>query len=150
MEACKIKKRRVSECDYRLFPLSDDKDDDIPNDGGDDGEDDDTNNGAVLVGLNSHKDDLEGACDELLVPGEVPLNPLFSACFFFLVGFCEDIPNDGKGDGDFTTHQHDTNGMAIKQKCLRLVRRCMGTVVWDLNESITHVIVKDGCDPKLR
>lgn len=124
LETCRVERARVPERDYRIFPHSDG----IHNSSG------------VEIG----EYDLEEVCDRLLVPGKVPLNPLFSTCFFFLVGFSD---NDDCNDDN---NRYESNAMASKQKFLRLVRRCMGTVLWDLNERITHVVVNDRCDPKVK
>jgi hypothetical protein len=50
---------------------------------------------------------------------------LFSACQFYLVDF-ED------------------------QQLSRLIRRGLGTIHWDLNEAVTHVIVNDHSDSSIR
>jgi hypothetical protein len=67
--------------------------------------------------------DISNTLDELLESNE--RNKLFSSCRFLLVGFEE---------------QSDS-----KQKLSKLIRRSMGTIYWELNELITHLIVETDC-----
>jgi len=53
-------------------------------------------------------------------------NDLFVSCRFLLLGF-------GAGSD-------------VNMKLSRLIRRGKGTIYWELNEAITHVIVADDCD----
>jgi hypothetical protein len=57
---------------------------------------------------------------------------LFSGLQFYLVGF--DAPDREEERTQFS----------------RLVRRGMGTIFWEFQEGITHVIVHDDCDDALR
>ena len=65
-----------------------------------------------------HKSLLE-ECEQLLKPGNLPPNPLFSGLCFYWVGFDED---DDAGE-------HGISTQALKQQLARLVRRGMGTIV---------------------
>jgi len=90
---------------------------------------------------------LEAAMKELLSEGKVPPNPLFSSCSFFLVGF----PLD-----DRTNTNAEESGMEqgsplkVKKYLCLLIRRGMGTVFWDVNRHISHVVVSEHCDMKTR
>ena len=65
---------------------------------------------------------------------------VFSRCQFYLVGFDEGVEEDGKG----------TEGTVVKGKLSRVIRRERGTIYWNVNEYITHIIVADGCNDSLR
>lgn len=67
---------------------------------------------------------LEQEIEHLL--GNNNRNDLFESCRFLLLGFETDS--------------------AVKGKLSRLIRRGKGTIYWELNEMITHVIVADDCD----
>jgi hypothetical protein len=62
--------------------------------------------------------------------GEDKNKLLFSSHQFYLLGF--------EGDNE------------LKLKIGRLIRRGLGTIYWEMNESITHLIVHDMCDDPLR
>lgn len=53
-------------------------------------------------------------------------NSLFESCRFLLLGFQEDSQ--------------------VKAKLSHLIRRGKGTIYWELNEEITHIVVADDCD----
>jgi hypothetical protein len=55
---------------------------------------------------------------------------LFDHCCFLLLGFEQD--------------------MQLKVKLGKLIRRAKGTIFWEINKSITHLIVHDLCDEPLR
>ena len=81
-------------------------------------------------------------------PLRVPPNPLFSSYCFFLVGF----PRNELG---FSVHESKLSSstsasLKLKHDFCRLIRRCMGTIFWEVNKDITHVIVNEGCDLKVR
>ena len=64
---------------------------------------------------------------------------LFADCVFHLVGFDE---ND--------TSTATTTTTTRKVQLSRLIRRGTGTIYWDMNESVTHIVVNDGCEDVLR
>ena len=81
-------------------------------------------------------------------PLRVPPNPLFSSYCFFLVGF----PRNELG---FSVHESKLSSstsasLKLKHEFCKLIRRCMGTIFWEVNKDITHVIVNEGCDLKVR
>jgi hypothetical protein len=53
-------------------------------------------------------------------------NELFAPCRFLLLGFDDET--------------------AVYRKLGTLIRRANGTIYWELNEMITHLIVADDCD----
>ena len=55
---------------------------------------------------------------------------VFSACYFHLVGFTEDSD--------------------LHVKIGRLIRAGLGTIYWEFNDAISHVIVNDGTDESVR
>ena len=65
---------------------------------------------------------------------------LFADCVFHLVGFDE---ND-------TPTATTTTTTTQKVQLSRLIRRGTGTIYWDMNESVTHIVVNDGCEDVLR
>jgi twin BRCT domain len=69
------------------------------------------------------------ACLEKSVVDEEP-NSLFSGCQFLLVGF--------------------DNNTQERVQLSRILRNGMGTIFWEYQEHITHVIVHDHCDDTLR
>lgn len=73
--------------------------------------------------------DLETSLDLLLETEE--RSKLFASCKFYLIGFDEVESND-------------------HGKLSKLIRRGMGTIYWELNEIITHIIVNDDCEDTLR
>ena len=64
-----------------------------------------------------------------------PIPPLFSKCQFYMVGFGNGTQGEDKGDG----------GAILKDKLSRLIRQERGTILWDINENITHIVVADEC-----
>lgn len=102
--------------------------------------------------INDDNDDDEMLAIKLIQ--EMPPNNLFVSCCFYLVGFGDD---DGYNmtltaeDTNYNTgNNHSREQGNSKKQLLRLLRRGMGTVFWDVHESITHVIVADGSDAKQR
>lgn len=97
-------------------------------------------------------------CDELLPPGKLPPNPLFSGLCFYFVGFDDDEEEEEDEnamscrDGDDTRQNGkvDLSIATLKQKLFRLLRRGMGTILWDLSDRITHVVVCQNCNLKAR
>jgi len=95
--------------------------------------------------------------NQLLFKSKIPPNPLFSNCSFFLVGF-PDIHNDsakGKGNGNgndllSSNKKSESSSLALKRNLCTLIRRCMGTIFWEPNRNISHVIVNEQCDIKTR
>ena len=55
---------------------------------------------------------------------------IFTSCIFLLVGF-------------------DENSEELLQLG-QLIRKGWGTIYWDMNDSISHLIVADGCDEAVR
>ena len=100
---------------------------------------------------------LENALKPLLVENAVPPNPLFSGCCFYLVGFPEEdlekigemAPSSVKGASSNLSNGHHSR-MKLKMDFCRLIRRCMGTIFWEVNKDITHVIVNEESDMKTR
>lgn len=93
-----------------------------------------------------------GALDSLLASGAeerrrrmpgAPMRampPLFSRCQFYLVGF-----------GDGTQGEDKENGsVLLKKKMSKLIRRERGTILWDISDKITHLVVADECIDGLR
>jgi len=72
---------------------------------------------------------LEQALDQQLRDRKQHLS-VFSACQFHLVGFKEDSD--------------------VHVKLGRLIRAGLGTIYWEFNEAISHVIVNDGTDESVR
>ena len=94
-------------------------------------------------------------CDELLSPEKLPPNPLFSGLFFYLVGFDDDEEDDDMvcgrdGDETQTVNVSNLSITTLKQNLSRLLRRGMGTILWDLSDRITHVVVCQNCNLKAR
>jgi hypothetical protein len=58
------------------------------------------------------------------------INFLFEGHQFYLLGF-------------------DDKDVKLKQNIGKLVRRCMGTIYWDLNDDITIIVLCDDCDEAL-
>ncbi len=87
---------------------------------------------------------LQNACNDLLLPGKVPPNNLFSSCCFMFIGFTE---KDSKGTQSEDEKVEITN---IQESLSCLIRRSMGTIFWNANLNITHVIVSERCDTKTR
>lgn len=85
--------------------------------------------------------------------GSVPPGPLFSRCQFCLLGF------DGQ-NGRATTRKrgsrtsNDNRGgderAQLKGKLCKLIRRERGTILWELSEHVTHLIVADDCGDSIR
>lgn len=101
---------------------------------------------------------LEEQCKSLSDVG-IPINNLFMQCCFHLVGFEEDewMKNPNQNNNNLPSLSKESKTKTIetkndggKQDLLRLIRKGMGTIFWDVHESITHVIVADGSDAKLR
>jgi twin BRCT domain len=67
---------------------------------------------------------LDRQLDDVLEAGN--RNKLFYPCQFLLIGF-----------------ERDTRQQLLLEK---LIQRGRGTIYWELNEIITHIIVMDGCD----
>ncbi len=94
--------------------------------------------------ISSIQDSLQNACNDLLIPGKVPPNNLFSSCCFMFIGFTE------KDSDRILSENEKDEAMSIKQSLSGLIRRSMGTIFWNVNVNITHVIVSDRCDKKTR
>ena len=87
----------------------------------------------------------------------LPPNCLFMSCCFHLVGFEEDEWMNTTCSHNTTNSINDSSSSLLgshekdgKGDLLRLIRRGMGTIFWDVHESVTHVIVADGSDAKTR
>jgi len=89
-------------------------------------------------------------CEKLLSPGFLAHNALFSMCYFYLVGFDEDTLDIDETPNYAETKKVSENSGEGKKSLLQIIRRGMGTNLWNVHESITHVIVGDGLDTKLR
>jgi hypothetical protein len=63
---------------------------------------------------------------------------LFSSCQFFLLGF--DSPPTTKAE-DF-----DCFFSEIHVAIARLIRRGLGTIYWELNRTVTHIVMNDDLD----
>lgn len=85
----------------------------------------------------------------LLSDRVVPPNPLFTDCSFYLVGFLRDEFNLNKCD-ESSLQIRDQSSVQLKKDFCRLIRRCMGTIYWDVHEAITHVVVNEESDMKTR
>jgi len=82
-------------------------------------------------GKNGHIDEHPPLFDMLnQVLQEEVWNKLFYPCRFLLLGF----------------EQEDANDVTILEK---LIRRGRGTIYHEINETITHIVVKDGSDQAL-
>ena len=84
---------------------------------------------------------------------EMPPNNLFMSCCFYLEGFEDNddwMISMAEDTNDYTKIYNSEESGSGKQQLLRLIRRAMGTVFWDVHECITHVIVADGTDAKRR
>jgi hypothetical protein len=100
---------------------------------------------------------LENSLKSLLAENAVLPNPLFSGCCFYLVGFPEEdlekigemAPSSVKGASSNLSNGHHSR-MKLKIDFCRLIRRCMGTIFWEVNKDITHVIVDEESDMKTR
>ena len=99
------------------------------------------------------------ALDKLLLSSDtgrrsVPPGPLFSRCQFCLLGF--EGPNgraaSSRKRGSRTSN--DKRGgderAQLKGKLCRLIRRERGTILWELSEHVTHLIVADDCGDSIR
>ncbi len=92
---------------------------------------------------------------------------LFIACSFYLVGFDSTADDENFDSNNIVgTFRKQRTKKAKKnreglsslpsfivkdyEKIRRLIRRGLGTVYWAVHESITHVIVADGIQAKLR
>lgn len=92
---------------------------------------------------------LQDTCDELLE--RIPANPMLSGCCFLLIGFSN---KDSAGTTFNSLQQMHQNGeddkaLKLKQSLSQMIRRCMGTIYWDINVNITHIIVNEA-EMKLR
>lgn len=54
------------------------------------------------------------------------------------------VSNNSNGNSKKLESRH------VKQMLSKLIRQQMGTIFWDVHESLTHVIVADNMDTKLR
>ena len=77
--------------------------------------------------------------------GTIPPNPLFAGLYFYWVGFDDDEEEDNGNDNG-----NGVSTVALKQQLMRLVRRSMGTILWDVSDRITHVVVCQNCNRKAR
>lgn len=68
--------------------------------------------------------------DRILQYGGAAGCSLFDHSYFLLLGFEQD--------------------MQLKVKLGKLIRRAKGTIFWEINKSVTHLIVHDLCDEPLR
>lgn len=68
--------------------------------------------------------------DRILQCGGATGCSLFDHCCFLLLGFEQD--------------------MQLRVKLGKLIRRAKGTIFWEMNKSVTHLIVHDLCDEPLR
>jgi len=92
---------------------------------------------------------LEMATKSLLSDMAVPPNPLFSGCCFYLVGFPqEELNHMNRMSSSLSSRDHSR--IKLKKDFCRLIRRGMGTIFWEVNKDITHVIVSEESDMKTR
>lgn len=78
----------------------------------------------------NNKTPLRDLINEQLIQTQQRPSMIFSSCHFLLLGF--------EKESD------------LKTKLSRLIRWGMGTIYWELNESITHVIVSNECEDEYR
>jgi hypothetical protein len=94
---------------------------------------------------------LEIQVNQLLYKSKIPPNPLFSNCCFYLVGFPD---NDLTTGNDLPLKHKNENSpllpVFLKRNLCTLIRRCTGTIFWEPNRNISHVIVNEECDIKTR
>lgn len=150
LELCAKKQRRVSEVDFRLM-----------------GGGSNTTRTRTRIHTNMHKkmmpstdllddDDspafleMQIKVNQLLFQSTVPRNPLFSNCSFFLVGFPVIDWTNGNGNDLSSKQKNESSSLVLKQNLCTLIRRCMGTIYWEPNRNISHVIVNEQCDIKTR
>jgi len=86
---------------------------------------------------------LQDTCDELLE--RIPANPMLSGCCFLLVGFSNKDWLGTNFNSLQQIHQNAKNDeeLKFKQSLSKMIRRCMGTIYWDIHANITHVIVNE-------
>lgn len=116
LDECAERKDRVDEADHLLVTT-------VAADSEDDSNDE--NDIATASTADTKVDSpasLPNALNQLLQTYSGP-DPLFSACQFYLIGF-----------------QEDTD---VFRDLTRLIRRGMGTIYWEFQEAVTHVIVND-------
>lgn len=99
-------------------------------------------------------DAMEASLKELLLEEKIPPNFIFSNNCFYLVGFPPILTLDSSRNHDppscrSSKSSHVPSSNMTLDFC-RLIRRCMGTIYWETNESISHVIVHYECDAKIR
>ena len=100
------------------------------------------------------KSSIQEECNNILMNNTTNL---FISCCFYFVGFEGDEwmtstnSNSSNAAASVTVTSNSNNSNRNdKHKLSRIIRKCLGTIYWDVHESITHVIVADGIDPKLR
>ena len=81
------------------------------------------------------------------VPG-----PLFSRCQFCLLGFDGQNGRAARKRGSRTSNDNGGGDerAQLKGKLCKLIRRERGTILWELSEHVTHLIVADDCGDSIR
>jgi hypothetical protein len=81
---------------------------------------------------NTNSDTFQSLSDALKSPDMVERrdSTLFSPCHFYLVGF--EVDSD------------------LHVSLCRWIRRGLGTIYWEINHSVSHIIVNDNCDESIR
>lgn len=129
-------RRRRSDVDRDDGEGKDDADDD-DDDGGSNDEDDE--------GRRS----IEEEAADLLCSSPSWRNALFSQCRFMFLGY--DAETGGEMDDDDDVEKGGWKSLAEQRtKLSSLVRRCSGVIYWDLNETVTHLVVSDRCGDEMR
>ena len=153
LEMCHLKKERLGTGNFRLLSdrLNDSVDEKV-----------DRVEKVTVDERNLFQCPLDVAIHELFSSRKLLPNPLFSSFCFFFVGFTENGQERQQQQDEYLRScifprgrtQRDIeiseSSLAVKEGLLRLVRICMGTVLWDLNEHITHIIVSRNCSQELR
>ena len=97
------------------------------------------------------------ALDQLLLSSDaglrsVPPGPLFSRCQFCLLGFDGQNGRAARKRGSRTSNDKlcGDERAQLKGKLCKLIRRELGTILWELSEHVTHLIVADDCGDSIR
>jgi len=103
--------------------------------------------------------DLESTCSTLLHRSPIPL---FSNSYLFFAGFGDrSLSVDFWCSNSTSTRENencdkqikganDSSPQSLLRALLRLTRISMGTILWDLNENASHIILHQSCDKDLR
>jgi len=79
-------------------------------------------------------------------------SPLFSRCQFCLLGFDGQNSLAARKRGSRSKNDNGGDGECaqLKRKLSKLIRRERGTILWELSDQVTHLVVADDCGDSIR